>query len=589
MTIAPYISALLAENSDDGDTTTGNRWNFPDPVGSAVSLTYAFMTSVPSYSTGIRAFAPLDSAHQAAVRTALATYASICGLRFTETSVVATSDLTFGANWQADSDGYAYYPSFSYSLDQDGAYIPGSETATSLAGDVWLSNAESESAARQTPSAGSHAYQTILHEIGHALGLKHPFDGAPTLSGQGLTDTTQYSLMSYTSPTNSNILSVSGNSSSWSWTYTPLDPSTPMVYDIAALQYLYGANRTTRASATTYRWESNSAFYQTIWDGGGVNTIDVRNYSLRCEINLTAGSYSSIGLRRTLAEKVIDTPAWFQAVAQNNAYTRQSLSQSSLYDGANNLGIAYGTLIQNALGGTAGDLLQGNAAANSLDGGAGADTLLGGAGNDTYILDTTADRVYETTRIGSSLDAGGIDTVRASVSWSLGAYCENLTLTGTGALNGSGNALANVITGNAGNNRLSGDRGNDTLTGGAGLDSLIGGLGADCLTGGAGADLFCYSTAGEGGDRITDFVRGTDHLQFVRGGFGALTSALLAGGGFVANRTGTAIGRRAQFVFNTATGALIYDSNGADAGAAVTIATLNSRTLSASDLVMVSS
>ena len=110
--------------------------------------------------------------------------------------------------------------------------------------------------------------------------------------------------------------------------------------------------------------------------------------------------------------------------------------------------------------------ITGNAGNNVLDGGRGADTLRGGAGNDTYIVDNAGDRVIEATR-------GGIDTVRASISYALGANVENLVLTGSGHRDGTGNALNNRITGNAGNNVLDGGRGADTLRGGAGNDTYI--------------------------------------------------------------------------------------------------------------------
>ncbi|NUT88693.1 calcium-binding protein, partial [Pseudomonas corrugata] len=111
----------------------------------------------------------------------------------------------------------------------------------------------------------------------------------------------------------------------------------------------------------------------------------------------------------------------------------------------------------------------------------------------------------------STLDSE-IDTVRSSVSWSLGANLENLTLTGVAAINGTGNALDNVLIGNAASNTLTGGAGNDQLDGGAGNDLLIGGIGTDTLTGGAGADRFVFSALNELGigdarDVILDFSR----------------------------------------------------------------------------------
>ncbi|MFG6448763.1 PA14 domain-containing protein [Roseateles sp. BYS180W] len=133
-------------------------------------------------------------------------------------------------------------------------------------------------------------------------------------------------------------------------------------------------------------------------------------------------------------------------------------------------------------GNTLNNTLDGNSGNNVLDGGAGNDTMTGGAGNDTYVVDSAADQISE--------DPGnGIDTVRASVSWTLGNNLENLTLTGSGSLNGTGNSLANQITGNGGDNVLTGGGGADTLDGGAGADTFVlGDLNFVTATGGAGFD-----------------------------------------------------------------------------------------------------
>ncbi|HAX19216.1 MAG TPA: hypothetical protein DCY64_02895 [Hydrogenophaga sp.] len=144
------------------------------------------------------------------------------------------------------------------------------------------------------------------------------------------------------------------------------------------------------------------------------------------------------------------------------------------------------------------NVLIGNAGANVLDGKAGADTHAGGAGNDTYLVDDVGDVVEEA--------AGqGTDLVKASVSYTLSANVEKLTLEGGGNIDGSGNGLNNVLTGNAGNNVLFGGGGNDTLTGGAGDDDLVGGEGADSMTGGAGADWYWVDNVG---DRVAEAIAG---------------------------------------------------------------------------------
>lgn len=160
-----------------------------------------------------------------------------------------------------------------------------------------------------------------------------------------------------------------------------------------------------------------------------------------------------------------------------------------------------GTFAINATGNALNNLLTGNSTNNTLNGGAGTDTLIGGAGNDIYMVDVATDVVIERGNEGT-------DTVQSAVTWALGDALENLTLTGSIAINGTGNALGNALTGNTGNNVLTSGAGNDTLNGGAGTDTLIGGTGNDLYVVDVATDVVTELT-GEGTDTIQSGVNWT--------------------------------------------------------------------------------
>ncbi|MFT4183274.1 MAG: VWA domain-containing protein [Rhizobium sp.] len=205
-----------------------------------------------------------------------------------------------------------------------------------------------------------------------------------------------------------------------------------------------------------------------------------------------------------------------------------------------------GTDAINGTGNALANMIVGNRGNNILDGGAGADKLIGGIGNDTYIVDNAGDTVTESA-------GGGVDTVKSSVSHTLAANVENLVLTGTAAINGIGNSLANTITGNAASN---------------------------ILTGGAGADAFVFNTAPKSTniDHITDFVAKDDVIHLENAIFTALTqTGTLADTAFYANATGTAHNTSDRIVYDTATGKLYYDQDGTGSAAAVQFAVLDTK------------
>ena len=286
-------------------------------------------------------------------------------------------------------------------------------------------------------------------------------------------------------------------------------------------------------------------------------------------------------------------------------------------------------------GGKGNDTLNGGAGNDTLDGGAGNDTLIGGTGNDTFIVDSVGDVVTE-----SSTVAGEIDLVQSSVSFTLGANLENLTLTGTSAINATGNAANNTLTGNSAANTLDGGTGNDTLIGGAGNDTYIvdtvtdtitetidGGIDSinssvtfslaslaeienlmltgtravsatgnaknniltgnsisNVLTGGDGADHFVFNTtpnASSNKDTITDFTHDTDIIDLSKGIFINLgpNNGILATEMFWSGTSvTTAHDADDRILYNSTTGAIYYDRDGSAAAyQAVQIALLENR------------
>jgi Ca2+-binding RTX toxin-like protein len=228
----------------------------------------------------------------------------------------------------------------------------------------------------------------------------------------------------------------------------------------------------------------------------------------------------------------------------------------------------------NVTGNSGIDIINGSPGNDILDGGAGSDILVGSGGNDTYIVDNLLDLVVELPRQGR-------DTIKSSVNYILTPNVEDLILIGTSNLNGTGNELDNLLTGNSGNNLLKGLEGKDTLIGNAGDDILVGGEDNDILTGGEGADRFLFGSGDAfkssdfGVDTITDFSKGSDKIVLSKASFKALNSAvnqnLLASEFTIINTTAgkeisTAGASKGKIVYNSSTGNLFYNQNGASAG-----------------------
>ncbi|MGY6216921.1 FG-GAP-like repeat-containing protein [Methylolobus aquaticus] len=207
-----------------------------------------------------------------------------------------------------------------------------------------------------------------------------------------------------------------------------------------------------------------------------------------------------------------------------------------------------GADVLNGAGGT--DTLNGGGGADTLNGGGGADVMRGGTGNDRYVVNVAGDQVIETSTLATE-----IDRVDSAISYTLPANVEQLTLTGTAAINGTGNGLANTLVGNSGANILDGLAGNDTLTGGLG------------------ADIFRLTTLSR--DTLTDFSVVDDTIQLENAVFTRfVTPGAVAAANF---RIGAAAADANDYlIYTSGSGVLSYDADGNGAGAAVQIAVLGS-------------
>ena len=198
----------------------------------------------------------------------------------------------------------------------------------------------------QNSETGVGDVTVLYHEIFHALGMEHPVDNKETLF-QESKNSREYTVMADEfSSENGADFNLNGNNYKVA--------STPMVYDIAPLQYLYGANMSHNASDTTYSYKPDTPFIEAIWDGGGIDTLDFSNFSKTNIISLVDGEYSTIGF-------------------------------DADWSMADNLGIAFDAIIENAIGGSGDDTIKGNDSSNSIEGGSGNDVIDGGKGNDTAV------------------------------------------------------------------------------------------------------------------------------------------------------------------------------------------------------------
>ena len=431
-------------------------------------------------------FGALNTAQQAVSRTTFDGFSSVANLTYTEITETSTrhADLRLAMSDTPDT-AWAYMPS-----------------TAAEGGDAWFNKSSGYYA---NPVKGNYAYSTFIHEVGHAHGLEHPHQYHVMPADR---DSMEYSIMSYRSYVGA---SLGGGYTNETWGYA----QSLMMYDIAGLQHMYGANYTTNSGNTTYSWSPTTGemfvngagegapggnrIFLTVWDGGGTDTYDLSNYTTNLRIDLRPGEWTTTSSVQ-LAKLHYDGS---KIAVGNIANALQYNNDPS-------------SLIENARGGAGNDLILGNAAANIIWGNGGNDilygyggddSLYGGDGNDNLVGGPGADRLDG----GNGLDLANYGSATSGVIADLLTPGVN---TGDAAgdtyfsierLYGSvfndtlrGDDADNDIYGIGGNDILFGRGGNDRLYGGDGNDNLVGGPGADRLDGGNGLDLANYGSATTG-------------------------------------------------------------------------------------------
>jgi serralysin len=333
-------------------------------------------------------------------------------------------------------------------------------------------------ASNANPVAGGYGRQVLLHEIGHAIGLTHPgtynASGDTTFSysqhAEYYEDSRQYTVMSYFGEHNTGA--------NYRGTYA----AAPQLDDIMAAQLEYGANMTTRTGDTRYGFNSNaerpwfqathsgSRLIFAVWDAGGNDTFDFSGFSENQVIDLRQGFFSSVG---------------------------------SL---VGNVAVAINTVIENAIGGSGSDRINGNSAANSIFGGLGNDSINGGDGMNFLRGEEGDDTIVGGAHFDDLHGNQGNDTLRGGGGgdWVVGGKDNDLLFGDDGHDVVLGNLGADTLEGGDGDDVVRGGQGDDVVRGNNGADFVSGDRGNDTLTGGAGADIF-HTFDGAGLDRVTDF------------------------------------------------------------------------------------
>ena len=441
-----------------GANTPGTvRWQLDSGLRHDVSdgiITFGFATmrhalglnNNPGFGEG-GGYSPFTPEQMAAARIAITNWDDLIAARFVEIQPGPgassygrqTTDIVLANTYTGPAQAWAYYPGYGRQYER-------------IAGDVWIADPAYNSSNGQL-EPGQYGLQTLNHELGHAIGLNHPGaynygDGNGDITydtdAEYFQDSNQFTIMSYFDSYETGAQPIDWNLMRFVY------PSTPMVDDVRVIQQIYGADMTTRIGNTRYgfnatgdvtneamRFVANEmATVFTIWDAGGTDTLDLSGYYTDSVIDLREGAYSSAGGWGAFNPSLIGVDPTLATINANNIASGLGLRTQRLFDiyfeggvsddgGATfvnegvswrditgtgerllmeqNIGIAYGAVIENAVGGHGNDRINGNSATNSFTGGGGADIfIIARYGVGDRSVDTITDFVSGTDRIDLS-------------------------------------------------------------------------------------------------------------------------------------------------------------------------------------------
>lgn len=412
-----FSKEMLTGNQSVDALFYGSKWT-------DLNLTFRFTKAASDYSLDgkapadpgwVAAFSETTEAQQISIRKILQEISSYTNVNFTEVqhdveadvTVGQTSDPTFGAT------GKAYYPN-----------------SGSFGGDMWLykPTASKGGTNLDTPVKGGVAYYVLMHELGHAMGLKHVIESSGGVSGMAASydrDSAEFSLLN----------GRHAPARTTGWPYEGNYAQSFMMNDIAALQQLYGADFTTNADDSVYTFSATTGemfingvgqgaptknsytgkpnIFLTVWDGGGVDAYDYSNFSNDQSIDLAPGSWSMFSSAQRAQLTSSRDPE-----LKDFIYARGNVYNAWQYKGDPR------SLIENANGGAGNDVMNGNQIANVLNGNAGNDTLIGQGGNDTLFGGDGNDTLYgdfmpnRMSGVGftATVDVGGYKTLGADAA-----------------------------------------------------------------------------------------------------------------------------------------------------------------------------